>query len=369
MHIVGLRRGGKGVLIRALIRLAHGGPPVDENTFLTTVYCIVDDWYQQACKPHKPRRPGPAPTMSDSEVLTLAVLAQWHPTREETAVVAHAQRHWGDYFPCLLSQSAFNRRCRDLCGALAALAVAVGRRVAHRWGEQIHGALDAAPVPLLRRCRGQRHRLFADEAGIGHGGSDGDRYYGMHLLTGVTDTGAVTGFLLAPAGTDARWSTETWWQWQRDPAAPVPTPAALAPVLGTSHRAGGNRRGVTGGMAPTLGVGLPDESLWLADRGFAGAAWQQHWREAYGTTVLTRADYTALPPAARREWGAWFSGWRQIVECVHQSLTTLGLAFPRARSWWGVQTRIGAKVAAHNLLLLVNQWHHRPPFAAVHPFG
>lgn len=245
--------------------------------------------------------------MSDSEVLTLAVLTQWHPAREETAVLRFAHRYWRGYFPRLLSQSAFNRRSRDVCGALAALATAVGRRIAHRWGGPVHGALDAAPVPLMRRCRGERHRLFADEAGIGHGGSDGDWYYGMQLLTGVTDTGAVTGFLLAPAATDARWAAETWWQWQHDPHAPLPTPASLGVTLGATHKAGGARRGVTGAIAPTLGVGTPDEWLWLADQGFRGAAWREHWHDAYGVTLLTRADYQSLPHDARQEWGACIS--------------------------------------------------------------
>lgn len=72
----------------------------------------------------------------------------------------------------------------------------------------------------------------------------------------------------------------------------------------------------------------------------------------------------------RRAWGRWLSGARQVTERVNGVLTdTLGLTFPRARSWWGMLTRIGAKVTAHNLLLLLNQHCGRHAFARFDPFG
>ena len=60
--------------------------------------------------------------------------------------------------------------------------------------------VDTMPVPLLRRCRGQHHRLSGDGAAIGKGGSDHDWYYGCKLLLAVTRAGVLTGLLLAPAG-------------------------------------------------------------------------------------------------------------------------------------------------------------------------
>ena len=50
------------------------------DTFLTALYCIVDDLYQQHYAPHKPKRRGKRPELSDSEVLTLIICAQWHGT-------------------------------------------------------------------------------------------------------------------------------------------------------------------------------------------------------------------------------------------------------------------------------------------------
>src|SRR5439155_21186115 len=94
---------------------------LDLDTFLTTVYCVVDDLYRAEFAPAKPVRPGPRPRLSDGEVLALAILAQWQRGRSERAFLRYAGRRWRGYFPRLLSQSAFNRRARDLAGVLCAL--------------------------------------------------------------------------------------------------------------------------------------------------------------------------------------------------------------------------------------------------------
>jgi hypothetical protein len=49
---------------------------LDLDTFLTAVYVIVAELYQTQFARRKPRRPGPRPRSRDSEVLTLALLAQ-----------------------------------------------------------------------------------------------------------------------------------------------------------------------------------------------------------------------------------------------------------------------------------------------------
>src|SRR5918912_446811 len=142
------------------------------DTFLTTVYCVVDDLYQARYAAQKPVRRGAAPEMSDSEVLTVVILAQWQHDRSEAAFLRYAQAHWRGYFPRLLTQSAFNRRARDLLGVLCHLGPQVGTVVAHLWETgPAYAVLDTVPVPLMRRCRGDRHRLFAAEAAVGRGGS------------------------------------------------------------------------------------------------------------------------------------------------------------------------------------------------------
>lgn len=343
---------------------------IDLDTFLVTVYCTVDDLYQAFVAPAKPRRRGHQPEMADSEVLTLALVAQWQQDRSESAFLRYVRHHWRGYFPRLLSQSAFNRRVRDLAGVLAFLGPLIGRETTRPLAEPpAYEVLDGVPVPVMRRCRGIKHRLFADEAAIGHGGSDEDWYYGVELLTIVNAAGLISGFVIGPATTDERWLAEALLRWRQDPTAPVPTRAQLAPLLGPSHKAEGARVGPTGPIGSRWGAGERSDLPCLADLGFRGRAWAHHWRADYGTAVLTKADYANAAATERRKGRHMLSSLRQVIETTNQALTDVfGLTFPRARTAWGVLARVAAKIAAFNAALSINHLFNRPTFAIFQPF-
>ena len=185
----------------------------DPATLLLALYCTVDDLYQEHFASRRPRRPGRRPVLSDSEVMTLVLLAQWRQDRSERAFLNYARHHLRSYFPRLLDQSAFNRRARDLMGVLCLLAPAIRVRASAVLGlpRPTYEVLDGVPVPLMRRCRGGQHRLFRDEAAIGRGGSDKEWYYGLKMLAAVDDHGFVGG-LAAGLGADF-FSAFFWRRW------------------------------------------------------------------------------------------------------------------------------------------------------------
>ena len=47
---------------------------MDLNTFITAVFCLADDWLREQ---ESPRRRGPAPKLSDSEVLTIEIVGEF----------------------------------------------------------------------------------------------------------------------------------------------------------------------------------------------------------------------------------------------------------------------------------------------------
>ncbi len=344
---------------------------LDLDTFLTIVYCTVDELYQAHFAAMRPTRPGRCPALSDSEVLTLALLAQWHPSRSERAVGRYAARHWRAYFPRLLDQSAFNRRVRDLHGVLAALGPALATHVAHQLQLRIpYEVLDGIPVPVMARCRGNRHRCFANEVGIGCGGSDHDWYYGVQLLLTVTPHGVITGWTLGPAATEERWVADALLRWRVDFHAPPPSLAELAtPLFGHDHPQR-QRLGPTGPLGPAPSAGRSHAAPVLGDLGFTGVRWAAHWQHDYHTMVVTKAIYdTVADGNERRALKRMFDGARQVIETVGTWLCDrFGLKRPRARSYWGLLTRMAAKIAAFNLGVYINHICARPTFAFFDPF-
>ena len=72
----------------------------DIETFLTTLYVMVDD-FCKATWPLEVTHPGPRACLSCSEVVTLAVFGQWSQFESERAFYRYAERHLRSAFPNL----------------------------------------------------------------------------------------------------------------------------------------------------------------------------------------------------------------------------------------------------------------------------
>src|SRR5215213_3960899 len=95
-------------------------PTMDLDSFLLSLYVLVDDWRKRQRPADRPK-PGRPALLSASEVLTLAILAQWPRFRSERDFWRFAQAHLRSYFPRLVSQGQLNRRIRALEPELRAL--------------------------------------------------------------------------------------------------------------------------------------------------------------------------------------------------------------------------------------------------------
>ena len=86
---------------------------LDLDSFLVSLYVLVDDWWKAGHPSTAPRKPGRPALLSESEVLTLAILAQWPRFRSERDFWRFAWAHLRHYFPTLCSQGQLNRRIRS----------------------------------------------------------------------------------------------------------------------------------------------------------------------------------------------------------------------------------------------------------------
>jgi hypothetical protein len=86
---------------------------VDLNTLIITVFCLVDDWLHEQ---QPPRRRGPAPKLSDSEVLTIEIVGEFLGIDAEKDLYAYFRRHYGEWFPVLkrVHRTTFTRQMANL---------------------------------------------------------------------------------------------------------------------------------------------------------------------------------------------------------------------------------------------------------------
>ena len=287
---------------------------MDLDSFLVSLYVLVDDWWR-ASHSSNPRRPGRPALLADSEVLTLAILAQWPRFRSERDFWRFAGAHLREYFPNLCTQGQFNRRVRALEPELRALQRAFAEGLCEP--SAVYRVLDTTLVPAIVRVRASRRGLFAGQASFGRSASKTEWVYGFKVALVVDPKGVVNAFGLAAASSDER-------------------PIGDALLAEDRHEA------------------------YLADKGFAGVEWERCWLGDYGALVAATPKNNE-----RRAWSKadrrWASGKRQIIEGVIGQLKDFfGLERHRAKTLGGLLARLAAKVAAYTCGQRLNDRLGRP---------
>lgn len=281
---------------------------MDLESLLVGLYVIIDDWWQEN-HPPTDAKPGHPNSISDGEILTLAVLSQWPRWRSERDFWRYANAHLRDYFPDLVSQGQLNRRIRALEPELKALQRELASTLAD--GSEIYRVIDTTLIPAIVRVRACRKGLFAGQAAFGRCASKTEWVYGFKVALSVSPEGVITSFGLAEANCDER-----------------PVGEFL--------------------------VDLDGHDTYLADKGFSAVEWEKHWLEVYGAEVVAtpqKSAHRAWPKEACK----WAAGKRQIVEGVIDQLKDIfALERHRTKTLEGLLTQLAAKITAYTCGLLLN---------------
>jgi hypothetical protein len=164
---------------------------MDLDSFLVSLYVHIDDWWK-ANHPSATRRPGRPALLSDSEVLTLAILAQWPRFRSERDFWRFAWAHLRPYFPMLCSQGQLNRRIRALEPQLRLLQRAFAEELSEP--SALYRVMDTTLIPAIVRVRASRKGLFAGQASFGRSASKTEWVYGFKVALVVDPEGVITAF-------------------------------------------------------------------------------------------------------------------------------------------------------------------------------
>jgi len=251
--------------------------------------------------------------LSASEVLTLAILAQWPRFRSERDFWRFASFYLRSYFPALCSQSQLNRRIRALHNELRALQQDLAQGLCET--SAVYRVMDTTLLPAIVRVRASRKGLFAGQASFGRSASKTEWVYGFKVALVVDPEGIITAFFLAPAASEER-------------------PIGEALVSSDHHGA------------------------YLADKGFAGVG-----TALDGALWSARCGHTE--GNSRRAWSKadrrWASGKRQIIEgVIYQLKDFFSLERHRAKTVQGLLARLAAKVAAYTCAQRINDSLGRP---------
>jgi hypothetical protein len=167
----------------------------DLDTLLIALYVELTDRIIPARPGRRRRGPGRPPAVTDAELVCLAVAQVLLRYNDEHHWLRAAPTRVGHLFPRLLSQSAYNRRLRQVAWLLEA---ALRWLADHTPGSaELLRLLDATPVPCGQSTiTAKRSQLFG-YAGYGYETSHSRFYWGAKLMLICTADGTVTGFGLA----------------------------------------------------------------------------------------------------------------------------------------------------------------------------
>lgn len=292
---------------------------LDKATVLITIFTIVDDVMkaspviQQALV-----RPGRLPSLSDSEVVTLALYQELiGEPREDHFFRLH---RWSlqPFFPGLNERSRYNRRKRDLGTVILAVRLCL-QIVLDALELEETGAVDSAPVPCVGRKRGKSQSDFQGFADYGICSSKSMKYFGCKFHAVVSLTGVILGYLLTSA-------------------APYDNQPLIELLDSMPHH-----------LRDLLGDGAyNDEQL-------------QMFLEQYRDLTLSAPARVNQEPKRAKSEQKFQNRLRLICETVNAQLQEqMHLSKHYAKSKWGLMTRVAAKVTAHSVGMMVNLILGRP---------
>lgn len=292
---------------------------LNKAIILTTIFTRVDDTMkgstviQQALK-----RPGPAPHLSDSELITIAIYQELIGDPREDHFFRLHQASLLLFFPGLNERSRYNRRKRDLWAVILAVRVSL-QIVLEALQLEETAAIDSAPVPCVSYKRSKQTSDFVGTADYGVCNSKAMKYFGCKIHSVVGLTGIIQGFLLTPANC-----------YDNQPVVEL--------LDSFSHH-----------LTHLLGDGAYND-----------AALQSYLEQKHSLKLLAPVKANQEPIRSKPAQ-VQINRLRLICETINAQLQEqLHLSKHYAKSSWGLMTRIAAKVAAHSIGMMVNTLLGKP---------
>lgn len=174
---------------------------MDLESFTIAVYCQIDDLLAElrtAPGWSRIRQRGPAPTLADSEVLTMEAVGEFLGHDRDTAIYDYFRRDHPDWFPALgrVHRTTFARQAANLWVVKERLWGLLGDRLLD---DPTLSFVDSVPTPVCRFGRAYSCSRFRGDAAFGYDAGAKATFYGLRHHFRVRWPGVVRALSIAAA--------------------------------------------------------------------------------------------------------------------------------------------------------------------------
>ena len=296
---------------------------MDLNTFIVSVFCLIDDRLKGRQRSY--RRRGPTPKLSDSEVITMEIVAEFLGIDTDKGIYTYFRRHYSHYFPKMreIHRTTFTRQAANLWVIKEHLWQHLLEHELFVLGAQEEEPLlviDSFPIPVCKKSRSYRCKVMRELSERGRETNLG-KFLGMRAHVIVAWPGIIVRANVCGADTHD---------------------------LHLAER-----------LLEGMGRGWV-----LADRNY----WSPNVRDQLqhyegGPTLLARFKLKNQTEKERGlVWPSWLSKKRQKIETIFSQLVArYQLKVVRARDTWHFASRFIRKILSHTMAVVLCQREGIPP--------
>ena len=284
----------------------------DLKDFFLVCYVIIDDIYQQIIPDHiKFRRNYTEAKLSDSEIITLAIVGEIHGMPSEKAWFNYVHKNFKDLFPNLGHRTRFNRTRRNLESVIDAIRKEICNYMGYNHSDIY--IVDSMPIPVCGFGRAHFCKRFKDISSYGYCASKKETYYGLKLHAAVTLEGYITDIEITAANVDDR---AILWEMFQSISQPI--------ILG--------------------------------DKGYIGDELAQNLKNEKGLTLLALKRNNSKKPYPK-DLRNWISKHRRRIETTFSQLANqFHINEVLANSLSGLKARLQSKILGHNICCFINKY-------------
>lgn len=278
--------------------------------FVIMLFVLVSDLYEKYTPTEIQHRNGvKRMIMSDVEIITISIAGELMSIDSERAWYGFCRKNLTDIFPRFCERSRFNRLHRNLHGVIQNLYEQIAKFFLYC--DLL--VIDSLPVPVCKFGRAHFHKSFRGYgACYGRCASKKETYFGYKLHLLCTVSGFPVRYMLSPANVDDR-----------------------KPVAGMVH-------------------GWDGWAL-LADKGYNGLDFHRDLLDTTGVHIFPLPKSTSPLPESEKALRQFIFRVRRRVETLGSQLVDqLNLQRVRAKSLWGLRSRLASKFLAFALAFLMN---------------